>query len=73
MKVSEAKPHSIHLRLTDEQYLHCKEQAELMGIGISDYIRMIVNAIAVTAERLQDVKLGDLKHENAKDNIEHIV
>jgi hypothetical protein len=73
MKVSEAKPHSIHLRLTEEQYQHCKNNSELMGVGISDYIRMIVNAVSVVSDRMKDVKLGDLKHEDIKNDIEHIL
>lgn len=71
MKVSENKPHSIHLRLTEDQYSHCKINAELMGIGVADYIRMIVNAVTVTAEKLHNVTLGDLANENAKGDIEH--
>lgn len=71
MKVSQNKPHSIHLRLTDEQYNYCKLNAELMGVGISDFIRMTVNALLVSSEKLSSVKLGDLANEHNKDDIKY--
>lgn len=79
MKISENKPHSIHLRLTDEQYEFCKTSAELMGVGTADFIRMLVNANVVLQKRMtvkvddsNVPKLGDLvDYENDKDNIKH--
>lgn len=69
MKMSENKPHSIHLRLTEQQYEYCSTASELLGVGVADYIRMIVNSLMVTTDKLAD-KLGDLKNADNKDNIE---
>lgn len=79
MKVSENKPHSIHLRLTEEQYQFLKADAEMMGIGISDYVRILVNMSMTVAKKANEavsevkMQLGDLANENNKDNIEHII
>lgn len=77
MKTSENKPHSIHLRLTDSQYDYCFSNAELMGISVSDFLRMVVNSLAVQSSRLAQMNadnalslandmLGDLDHANIK-------
>lgn len=60
MKVSANKPHSIHLRLTDEQYQFCQDNAEIMDVSVSDFIRMTINGLCVTQKRMKSVKLGDL-------------
>lgn len=60
MKVTENKPHSIHLRLTDKQYQFCSDNAELMGVSVSDFVRMTINGLVVAQERMKDAKLGDL-------------
>lgn len=60
MKVSENKPHSIHLRLSDEQYMYCSNNAELMGVSVSDFIRMTINGMMVSSKRFENAKLGDL-------------
>lgn len=75
MKVAENKPHSIHLRLTEEQYQYLKADSEMLGIGISDYVRMMVNTNMYASRKIADEvsrKLGDLDADN-KDNLEHIV
>lgn len=76
MKVTENKPHSVHLRLTDEQYQFLKTDADAMGIGVSDYLRIIVN-MTMTAVRKASTKveqlsmqLGDLANEDKKNDIE---
>lgn len=81
MKVEQNKPHSIHLRLTDAQYKYCSENAELLGIGVSDFLRMVINGLVVQTKRLADKSaekatetveqlLGDLdSHENDKNDI----
>lgn len=69
MKVSENKPHSIHLRLTDEQYTFCKSSADILGVGVSDFIRMTVNALVVQSAKMKNVTLGDLEHEDNTNNI----
>lgn len=78
MKVSENKPHSVHLRLTDEQYEFLKADADFMGVGVSDYLRMIVNMTMSTAKKMKDniqlkMQLGDLADENEKNDIEHFL
>lgn len=54
MKVDQNKPHSIHLRLTDAQYKYCFENAELLGIGVSDFLRMVINGLVVQTKRQMD-------------------
>lgn len=79
MKVSENKPHSVHLRLTEEQYQFLRGDAEMMGIGVSDYIRILVNMSMTVAKKANEavgemkMQLGDLANENSKNNIEHII
>lgn len=68
MKVEQNKPHSIHLRLTDEQYGYCQLNAELMGVSVSDFIRMMINSLLVSTEKFKGVTLGDLGHANKKDD-----
>lgn len=68
MKVSENKPHSIHLRLTQEQYDYCKGNADLLGVGVSEFLRMTVNALVVSSEKLKQIKLGDLGNANNTSN-----
>lgn len=74
MKVSENKPHSIHLRLTEEQYTFLKADADMLGIGVSEYVRMIVNTTMYTAkkvgEKLQE-SLGGPRNADNQNNIEH--
>ena len=78
MKVSENKPHSIHLRLTDEQYTFLFNDAQFMGISVTDYVRLIINMTMNTAKKVKanvqmEMQLGDLANENINGNIEHIV
>lgn len=68
MKISENKPHSIHLRLSNEQYDYCRLNADLMGVGVSDFIRMTVNSFMVASEKLSSVKLGDLENADNTNN-----
>lgn len=68
MKVTENKPHSIHLRLTQEQYDYCKGNADLLGVGVSEFLRMTVNALVVSSEKLKQIKLGDLGNANNTSN-----
>lgn len=73
MKVSENKPHSIHLRLTEDQYKFLKNDADFIGVGVSEYIRMLVNMSINASKNLSkklDEQLGDLGHEDKQNNIE---
>lgn len=79
MKVEQNKPHSIHLRLTDEQYEFLKADATMLGVGLSDYVRMIINTTMYASKKVADqiknqMQLGDLaQNENTKNTIEHLV
>ena len=69
MKIEQNKPHSIHLRLNEEQFEFCKTMANNADLGVSDFIRMIINTTMVgcrkvsqTLERMNDemnAKLGE--------------
>lgn len=72
MKIDENKPHSIHLRLTNEQFEFLKNDAEMLGIGVSDYARMLINTSMYASNKLASTlqnKLGDLKNANNQNNI----
>lgn len=58
MKVEQNKPHSIHLRLTEAQYRYCFENAELLGIGVSDFLRMVINGLVVQTKRQAEMNAG---------------
>ena len=75
MKITENKPHSIHLRLTDEQFTFCKDMSHMLGVGVSDVCRMLINTYMVTNEKLNksmlELQLGDLANENNQNDFEH--
>ena len=58
MKVTENKPHSVHLRLNNAQWDFCKGNADLMGVGVSEFIRMMVNSMVVTSEKAKAAALA---------------
>ena len=74
MKIEQNKPHSIHLRLNEEQFEFCKTMANNADLGVSDFIRMIINTTKVgcrkasqTLERMNDemnAKLGEPHADN---------
>lgn len=70
MKIEQNKTHSIHLRLTDEQYDYLRDNAELLGVTIPDWLRMYVNTMVVASKRLQE-NVGRPHYENDKNNLEH--
>ena len=75
MKIEQNKPHSIHLRLNEEQFEFCKTMANNADLGVSDFIRMIINTTMVgcrkasqTLERMNDemnAKLGEPHADNS--------
>lgn len=77
MKVSENKPHSVHLRLNDEQWEFLSADAEMLGVGVTEYVRMIINttmyASKKVAESIKQKALGDLGNENKENYQQHIV
>ena len=70
MKVTENKPHSVHVRLTQDQWEFCSGNAELIGVGVSEFIRMMVNTMLVTSQKAtaaaaaQLGNLGSIDHED---------
>ena len=74
MKIEQNKPHSIHLRLNEEQFEFCKTMANNADLGVSDFIRMIINTTMVgcrkasqTLKRMNDemnAKLGEPHADN---------
>ena len=74
MKIEQNKPHSIHLRLNEEQFEFCKTMANNADLGVSDFIRMIINTTMVgcrkasqTLERMNNemnAKLGEPHADN---------
>jgi len=66
MKIEQNKPHSIHLRLNEEQFEFIKTMANNADLGVSDFIRMLINTTMVgfrkVSERMNDemnAKLGE--------------
>lgn len=66
MKIEQNKPHSIHLRLNEGQFEFCKTMANNADLGISEFIRMLINTTMVgcckVSERIKDemnAKLGE--------------
>ena len=51
MKIEQNKPHSIHLRLNDEQFDFCKTMAENADLGVSDFIRVLINSTMVATKK----------------------
>lgn len=72
MKIEQSKPHSIHLRLNEEQYDFLKEISTNADVGISDMLRMILNTVMVTSRKAGvvepvqslDAKLGEPHADN---------
>lgn len=68
MKIEQNKPHSIHLRLNEGQFEFCKTMANKADLGVSDFIRMIINTTMVGCRKVSqafelmndemDAKLG---------------
>lgn len=53
------KANRITLRLNDEQFDFVKENADILGVSPSEFLRMVINAsIATTKTALKKVKEG---------------
>ena len=65
----------ITLRLNEEQFTFVKDQADILGVSPSEFLRMVVNASLATnkklAEKLQE-RIGEGR-ENDKTDINNIV
>lgn len=65
MKLEPNKNHSLHLRLTDEQYSFLAESAEYAGVSPSDFLRMMLNTAVVASKKIENsVKLGEPHADN---------
>lgn len=51
MKIEQNKPHSIHLRLNEEQFEFCKTMASNADLGVSDFIRVLINTTMVATKK----------------------
>lgn len=67
------KSNRITLRLNDDQFNFVKQNADILGVSPSDFLRMVVNA-AMSATKNASKKIeGGLGRENDKTNIDNIV
>lgn len=77
MKIEQNKPHSIHLRLNEEQFEFVKSMADNADLSVSDFIRVLINTTMVgcrkasqAIERMNDemnAQLGE-PHADNKNN-----
>lgn len=65
----------VTLRLNDEQFEFIKENAEMLGVSPSEFIRMMVNSSMAVSKKISN-KLGERvggRRENEETNIDNIV
>lgn len=69
------KAQRITLRLNEAQFLFVKENADILGVSPSEFLRMVVNAsMATTQKALEKVQKGvGAGRENDKADSVHIV
>ena len=48
------KNHRITLRLNDAQFQHVQENADILGVSPSDFLRMVINASIATSSKLAE-------------------
>lgn len=69
------KSHRITLRLNEEQFIFVKEQADMLDVSPSEFLRMVVNASLATSKKLSSTmteRIGNGR-ENDKANSDNIV
>ena len=69
------KSHRITLRLNEEQFNFVKDQADMLDVGPSEFLRMVVNASLATSKKLTSTmneRIGNGR-ENDKANSDNIV
>lgn len=69
------KAQRITLRLNDEQFNFVKENADLLGVSPSEFLRMVVNSSMAMSRKLDD-KIKErmaVGRENDKANINDII
>ena len=71
------KSNRITLRLSDEQFEFVKENADLLGVSPSEFLRMVVNSsMAMTKNalgRIEQKLRGGLGRANDKTDIDNLV
>lgn len=55
MKIEQNKPHSIHLRLNDEQFIFIKDMACNMDLTVADFIRVLINSTMVATRKASSI------------------
>lgn len=58
------KTHRITLRLTDDQFEFVRENAEMVGVSPSEFLRMVVNMTMSTTRKVEK-KMNDKLQEAA--------
>ena len=69
------KSHRITLRLNEEQFNFVKDQADMLDVSPSEFLRMVVNASLATSKKLSatmNERIGTGR-ENDKANSDNIV
>lgn len=69
------KSHRITLRLNEEQFNFVKDQADMLDVSPSEFLRMVVNASLATSKKLSatmNERIGTGR-ENDKTNCDNIV
>ena len=69
------KSHRITLRLNEEQFNFVKDQADMLDVSPSEFLRMVVNASLATSKKLTSTineRIGNGR-ENDKANSDNIV
>jgi predicted DNA binding CopG/RHH family protein len=66
---SKDKLNRITLRLNDDQFMFVKDNADILGVSPSEFLRMVVNSSMAMTKKALEVK----GRENDKTNINDIV
>ena len=69
------KSHRITLRLNEDQFTFVKDQADMLDVSPSEFLRMVVNASLATSKKLSatmNERIGNGR-ENDKTNSDNIV
>lgn len=67
------KSNRITLRLNDEQFAFVKQNADVLGVSPSDFLRMVVNAAMATAKMTSIKFEGGLGRANDKTDSNDLV
>lgn len=67
------KLNRITLRLNDEQFEFVKQNADVLGVSPSEFLRMVVNASMATTKAVKAKTEGGLGRANDKTDVNDIV